>query len=226
MELLRDMGVLSINPITNLKMNKSRRFGEFYCTYCNNIVVLRKDAGTKAKSCKACSNIVQAESNTTHGESKSRLYYTYIGMLRRCYTETDESYKYYGAKGATVCAEWKESYETFRDWALANGYEEHLVLDKDAKQANTANKIYSPDTCVFIHKTSNASIKSSRNTSGYIGVSFHTESKKYTAVVAFNRVQNYLGLFDTALEAAITRDTYILDNKLEHTLNGVLDERD
>jgi hypothetical protein len=41
------------------------------------------------------------------------LYNTWRGMLLRCYDETRDNYKYYGARGVTVCKRWRDSLEAF-----------------------------------------------------------------------------------------------------------------
>jgi hypothetical protein len=37
----------------------------------------------------------------------------YHQMIQRCYNPKQSSYAYYGARGITVCDEWRESYKTF-----------------------------------------------------------------------------------------------------------------
>lgn len=64
-------------------------------------------------------------------------------MMRRCYNEKSVAYKDYGAKGITVCKEWHDR-ENFRRWALANGYEKGLRLERIDSQEN-----YSPSNCRF-----------------------------------------------------------------------------
>ncbi len=44
--------------------------------------------------------------NETHGLSRDPLYSTYRGMLSRCYDPASPSYRYYGARGITVCERW------------------------------------------------------------------------------------------------------------------------
>jgi hypothetical protein len=44
---------------------------------------------------------------------KHPLRYTYVNMLHRCYSPTNKSYKNYGARGITVCEEWRNSFEQF-----------------------------------------------------------------------------------------------------------------
>lgn len=68
--------------------------------------------------------------NVTHGDSYSRLYGIWAGMKHRCSCPTAQKWADYGGRGITVCAEWDASFETFRDWALANGYSDELSIDR------------------------------------------------------------------------------------------------
>ena len=86
----------------------------------------------------------------TSGKSKSRrLYYVWKNMRYRCERPSDRSYCSYGAKGITVCDEWKD-YRRFEKWALDNGY------DKNAKFGEcTIDRIdprigYTPENCRFV----------------------------------------------------------------------------
>lgn len=67
--------------------------------------------------------------NTTHGMSDSRLYRIWAGMLNRCNNSKQGSYKNYGGRGISVCEEWK-TFENFMNWALSNGFEEELTIDR------------------------------------------------------------------------------------------------
>lgn len=44
--------------------------------------------------------------------------------------EFHEAYRYYGARGITVCQEWLDDFDAFVLWSLANGFEFHLQLDR------------------------------------------------------------------------------------------------
>lgn len=50
-------------------------------------------------------------------------------MHQRCSNPNAPNYKYYGAKGVCVCSQWKKFTE-FYEWAIANGYEDHLTIDR------------------------------------------------------------------------------------------------
>jgi len=43
---------------------------------------------------------------TSHGFSHLRSYESWRKMMKRCYNKKDESYKYYGGRGITVCERW------------------------------------------------------------------------------------------------------------------------
>ena len=76
-----------------------------------------------------------------HGMSHSRLYHIWNGMKMRCSNPKAISYKYYGARGVNVCDEW-QSFVPFMEWATANGYEEHLTIDRINTNGN-----YCPENC-------------------------------------------------------------------------------
>ena len=64
-----------------------------------------------------------------HGATGTKLYYVWQQMLQRCFNETSHSYKNYGKRGITVCDEWHE-FLPFKEWSLANGYQEGLTIDR------------------------------------------------------------------------------------------------
>lgn len=80
--------------------------------------------------------------NATHGGWGSRLYRAWRSMKVRCYDSNCKEYKYYGARGITVCEEWRRSFEPFRDWALKNGYDDNLSIDRIDVNGN-----YEPSNC-------------------------------------------------------------------------------
>jgi len=171
----------------------------------------------KTDTCKSCTAI---ERNESHGEAKTRLYEVWKDMKKRCYNKNSKSYSYYGGDGATVCDEWM-NFEPFRDWAKANGYSDDLTIERDLSKS----KEYSSANCSWKTRTTQSRTTRrimSTNTSGYRGVSFEKLSNKYKAYISVESKYVHLGMFNTALEAAIARDTYVVENGYEHTLNGVL----
>lgn len=77
-------------------------------------------------------------SKNTH----EKLYNTWTGMKQRCYNSNAERYPIYGARGIEICDEWKNSFVDFAEWALSNGYQEGLSIDRIDPNGN-----YEPSNC-------------------------------------------------------------------------------
>jgi hypothetical protein len=87
------------------------------------------------------------ENATQGGRSRERLYAVYKGILRRCYNENDEFYEQYGGRGITVCDAWKASYEAFRNWAYAAGYDETAPYGQCTIDRIDVSGNYEPGNC-------------------------------------------------------------------------------
>lgn len=77
-----------------------------------------------------------------HGQAGSRIYQIWCDLKQRCFNANLYHYKDYGGRGITVCDEWKNDFQAFYDWAIANGYEEHLTIDRIDVNGN-----YEPSNC-------------------------------------------------------------------------------
>lgn len=110
---------------------------------CGSELVIRKSSVTSGntKRCSSCAAKISAEANTIHGGFGTRLYKEWIGIIRRCTKQNDPSWVRYGARGITVCDEWK-TFPAFRDWAIANGYDDTLTIDRINPSGN-----YEPSNC-------------------------------------------------------------------------------
>lgn len=95
----------------------------------------------KVQSCGCNYKISNKHRNKRHGDTNTRLYHIWCGMKARCNNKNNIEYMNYGGRGITYATEWKE-YENFRDWALLNGYENNLTLDRV-----DVNGDYCPDNC-------------------------------------------------------------------------------
>ena len=117
------------------------------------LVVSAKLNNGKTISC-GCMGLKHAtEAKLKHGDAlfrkKNRLYEIWAAMKRRCYNPHCDAYPYYGDKGVKVCPEWME-YESFRKWALANGYADDLSIDRI-----DSNSDYEPSNCQWIPMSEN-----------------------------------------------------------------------
>lgn len=107
------------------------------------------------KSCKCLHN---EGNNTKHKLCYTRIYNIWSGMKRRCTNTNDARYKDYGGRGITICKEWRDDFEEFYDWAMANGYGEELTIDRINNDGN-----YEPSNCRWVtRKEQNANQRSNR----------------------------------------------------------------
>lgn len=65
------------------------------------------------KSCGCLIKDVAKSVNITHGQSKSRTYRIWAGMIQRCSNSNLKTWDNYGGRGITVSPEWRESFATF-----------------------------------------------------------------------------------------------------------------
>jgi hypothetical protein len=149
---------------------------------------------------------------------KCKYYSTWMNMLMRCY---DPKYQ---AREPTyirckVTEEWL-TFSNFKAWMMLQDWE-GKQLDKDI--LIQCNKIYSPDTCIFVSKAINLLFTKSDASRGQykIGVCFNKRDGKYQASCAVNGKLKNLGMFLTEEEAyqvyKIFKQAHIHSIALEQT---------
>ena len=140
-----------------------------------------------------------------HGKAKrgekTSLYNVWIMMRHRCRCETCKDFKYYGGRGIDCCKEW-DDFSRFEEWALLNGYEEGLEIDRVDNSRG-----YDPNNCRWVSKSVNEYNRGifKNNTTGRTGVA--RKGKKYIAYIDKNKKRMNLGTFGTVEEAAAARET-------------------
>ena len=144
---------------------------------------------------------------------------TWVSMLQRCY---DAAYQVKGKSyiNCEVVDQWKD-FQEFADWYYSNIYYvdgEAMCLDKDLRISG--NKLYSPETCLFLPVTLNMLLINSSNSIGKcstVGVYFHKRYGKYATSLSTKSIggrREHLGYFDTPEEAFSVykehRESYIV----------------
>ena len=153
------------------------------------------------KSCGCILSEVMKKKMTTHGGSKTRVYRIWTGMLNRCYRVDDYHYPRWGGRGIKVCEEWRD-FETFRDWALSNGYKENLSIERTDN-----DDWYCPGNCTWATNKKQANNRRSNRL-----LTFNGETR---TIAEWGDVT---GLGDTAIRLRIDRRGWSVQRALTQKL--------
>ena len=162
-------------PVERRKVNAGDRFGRlvvvgtpFYMDGRKQAVVTKCDCGNHAiapiqsikrgskRSCGCLNSELSRERATTHGQHNTPLHKLWKGMKVRCKYPSHDKYHLYGGRGIRVCEEWLD-FAVFHAWAMVNGYEPGLEIDRVDSNGN-----YEPSNCRF--QTRMQQMQNTRNT--------------------------------------------------------------
>jgi len=148
-----------------------------------------------------------------HGLSHTVANSRWKGMRRRCLLECCPDYPEYGGRGIKIFDRWVNSFTAFYEDMGEPPTPKHSLerIDVDGN--------YEPSNCYWADPSTQAANQRMRkyNTSGYLGA--YLSDGKWQCKVAWQGVEHYLGVFNTAKEAATWRDAYVIANNWPHRLN-------
>lgn len=135
----------------------------------------------------------------------TKSYYTWKNMIERCYCESSlKNYPTYTE--CTVIKEW-HNYSNFKVWFDKNYYElESQVTNLDKDILHKGNKLYSPETCIFVPQRINNLFPKSDKSRGLYPVGVNKINDKYVAECSYlneenKRCRKKIGRFNTPEEA-------------------------
>ena len=199
---VKDLSGKKFNMLTVISLDEERVGRKTYwitvCD-CGNVKSVRSDSlqdGT-VKSC-GCIKKEQDKINLgreTHGKSAERIYKTWRCMKARCYNPNTPRFENYGGRGIKICDEWKNDFEIFYNWALLNGYDDSLTIERIDNDGD-----YTPDNCKF------ATIKEQCN-NRRSNIVIQIDENKYT----LSQISETLNINYSALNARYQRGDRGLD---------------
>ena len=108
---------------------------------CGNLVEI-SGITLRNNHTKSCGCLNHEPTNKKHGKCYTRLYKLYKAIIKRCYNSNIKQFKDYGGRGIEVCDEWRNDFMTFYEWAINNGYQDNLTIDRINVNGN-----YEPCNC-------------------------------------------------------------------------------
>lgn len=142
-------------------------------------------------------------------------YSVWVGMLNRCYGDQIKN-KTTSYQGCYVCEEWLV-FSNFLSWWKQNVIK-GFCMDKDILFID--NKVYSPDTVIFVPHNINTFVVANNKKRGEypVGVNFDKNAGKFRSSCRDNisGKLKYLGLYSTQEEAYVAWVTFKICQITEH----------
>ena len=130
-----------------------------------------------------------------NAESLRRRYYN---MKDRCYNSKSVAYKNYGERNITICKEWLEDKYNFYIWALRNGFDISLTLDRIDNNCG-----YYPKNCRWVDRkmqnNNKRNIKRHKVNGEFLTIT--EASKKFG--ISFKKLESRMRLNNLSLEDAV-----------------------
>lgn len=165
-----------------------------------------------SKSCGCLNSELASKRLIKHGLIDHPLYIVWGNMKKRCYNEKTNGYENYGGRGIEICKLWNKSFKSFYNWAIKNGWEYGLEIDRINNDDN-----YKPSNCRFVTRRKNTInrrvFKNSKTR--YRGISKNNVTDKYIAYISVNGERIHLGTYKTIKRAVHVRNNYIKRHKLQ-----------
>lgn len=194
--------------------NDNRRKSMWICQCdCGKTLTVRGDhlkSGWHTQSCGCMGLENRIKAWETHGDTYKRLYRIWKLMKSRCEGDRKESRatRDYRDRGIRVCPEWHD-YESFRDWALKNGYEDGLTIDRIDVNGN-----YEPSNCRWADAKTQANNTRRNINITYNGKTMTLKQWSFELKIKYRTLSHRILKLGWSVEAAFTTP---VDMRYSHT---------
>ena len=138
-----------------------------------------------------------------HKGSNSRLYSIWINMKSRCCNKNFPKYQVYGGRGIKICAEWLNSFVSFREWALHSGYADNLSLDRINVNGN-----YEPSNCRWATQKQQENNRTNNHLITYKGETRTMKQWAEKLGISYNCLQMRLNAYGYTIAEALESSKY------------------
>ena len=127
--------------------------GKWLCQCdCGNQTIVRSDY-LKSGHTQSCGCIHKKYGGKVRTD---RLYRLYRGIIQRTTILRKNKHNHtYIEKGIVMCDEWRNDFNKFKEWALANGYDYSKTANEQTIDRINNDKGYCPENCRFISRKEN-----------------------------------------------------------------------
>lgn len=146
----REFGRLTV--LYQAKERSKKGYIQWVCQCsCENktIIIVPSDRlrSKKTKSCGCLQKDIVSNKNKNNEkypeeDRNTRLYRIWKTMIARTIYPSQDGFKNYGGRGIKVCEEWLDDFYKFKNWAMSNGYDDDLTIDRINCDGN-----YEPSNC-------------------------------------------------------------------------------
>lgn len=210
-KLIQDLGMLYATE----KSKRKSRYGIFKCPYCNNSFK-SQISNIKNNHTKSCGCFKKDRIGKYENLSKTRIYSIFNDIRKRTLNKKHSTYKFYGAKGITICKEWRNDFIVFYKWAMDNGYDDTLTIERKNVYGN-----YEPNNCEWIPMSEQHKNKRdiySNNKTGYKGIQYRKDRNQYAVAFTNSKTRYFLGYFKNIENAIMSHNDFIIKNNIDRKL--------